>query len=108
MSDEGWRVWLDVLVGFLIVTMEHTIAGGVLGGGGMLLSAANPSSYPSDYTFPLMMWGFGIGLTQIPYVLPTFLVALFVRRNVAAGVALGALVTFLLNGACFGVLCATM
>ena len=48
---------------------------------------------------------FFIGLSQVGYVLPTFIIAFLTRRTVAAGVALGALITFLLNGACFGVLC---
>lgn len=95
--------WRDLGIGFAIVLLEHVMFGGLLGGGGVLLDQMTGSF--DTYVGVFFVWFFGIGLSQLGYVLPTFAIAFLVRRHVAAGVALGALVTFLLNGACFGALC---
>ena len=112
MSEQVWegrdergsatKVWLQVGLGMGIVLLEHLTIGGLLGGGAFRYGQMGGSPDAMSIFF---VWLFGIGITQLGYVLPTFLIALVVRRNVAAGVALGALMTFLLNGACFGVLC---
>lgn len=101
----GLSAWTQVGLGMGIVLLEHVFFGGLIGGGSYLLEAYGGVTEAVGFFF---IWLFGIGLSQLGYVLPTFLVALAVRRNIAAGIALGALITFLLNGACFGVLCGSM
>ena len=101
--DRARSVWKEVGIGIGIVMLEHLVFGGLFGGGGYLIDQINGGYGEALIVF--WFWLFGIGLTQLGYILPTFVVCFLARRNIAAGVALGALATFLLNGACFGVLC---
>lgn len=110
--DDGWSnrderpsvaPWREVAAGVCIVVIEHALVAGLLGGGGYLIEAAVANS--GDYLALFLVWGFAIGCTQTAYVVPTFVVAFVTRRSVAAGVALAAVATFLLNGACFGAMC---
>lgn len=113
MSESGWQgrddptagqvAWRDVAIGVGIVLLEHLFVGGLLAGVTVVGTKTALIHAPSVGMFAVY-WLFGIGLSQLGYVVPTFLVALIVRRNVAAGVAIAALVTFLLNGVCFGFL----
>lgn len=114
-ADDGWtgrgerdaeRPWRLVIAGVLLVLLEHALVGGLLGGLGYLAGVV--LGRPGDYIAFFLIWGMAIGVTQLVYVVPTFAIAVIVRRTVAAGVALGGLITFLLNGACFGVMCGVM
>jgi hypothetical protein len=52
---------------------------------------------------------FFIGFSQYAYLVPAMIVAGLVRRgHLASGMALGSLITILLNIACFGVVCGQM
>lgn len=98
--------WPQVAFGIGLVLAEHLLVAGLLGGMGALMVQFE---IPENELSVLVAtgWFFFIGVSQLVYVVPTFVLSFFWRRPVAAGVALGALATFLLNGACFGALCAT-
>lgn len=99
--------WLQVMAGIALVPFLHVCAATVLGGLALLGEATGaPGQSLSELAAALgMMWFMSIGCTQGAYVMPVFIVALLVRRGVAVGVAMGAALTFLLNGACYGVFC---
>ncbi len=99
------RPWVEVVAGVGLVLGLHVAVGVVLSA--LSLASASAGGGVGEAVMVVAMgWFFAIGLSQLSYVVPAFAVAFLWRRNVAAGVLLGALLTFLLNGACFGVMCA--
>jgi hypothetical protein len=103
--DHGAGVFLQVGAGVLLVPLLHVVAGLAMGGLAVAVESAGPVGGAADLLRPLpFLWLMGIGLGQLPYVLPAAIGLWFVRRPIALGVVIGAALTFTLNGACFGLL----
>ena len=110
MSDEAWegtrdsvsgKPWLDVALGVLSVPLMHGCFAGLLWAGSLIVQTFGGLSGSSLIVVPSMFL-FGISVGQLGYVIPAFLVAYRLRRNVAAGIAIGAILTVSLQGACYG------
>lgn len=96
--------WMCAGIG--IVLLMHGTAGVIFAlltaAGGQAASMGLPYQVSEWPMLLASIWAMGIGCTQGAYVLPAFAVAWVVRRPVALGIAVGAALTFLLNGACYG------
>lgn len=113
MSDEAWegsrepgtrKPWVEVAFGVLLVPLMHGFAGGLIGGGAMLLDSFGVMGGTPVVGWP-GMFALSLSISQLGYVGPAFLIAYRVRKNVAAGIAIGALLTVSLQGACYGAFC---
>ena len=101
--QSGAVVFLQVGLGIVLVFLLHAIVGGSLWGaasaaaffGGTVAEALNAVA---------LMWAVGLGIVQALYVLPVAAALFFVRRPIALGMAIGAALTFVLQGACYGAL----
>ncbi len=109
------REWREVMGGVLLTLGLHSLSIVVaLIGGGILLWVASAVFYLFQVPAPLAnqvgsqtgialaYWIFGIGLSQLFYVVP--LIFWFARQRrfgVVKGIIIAALLTMLLNGACF-------
>lgn len=100
MSFQGDRprpsattVFLQVAVGFALTFVLHGVVGFTLFLVGTLVPLVNTAA---------SMWLMGLGVAQFVYILPTALALAFVRRPLALGMSIGAAITFLLQGACYG------
>jgi hypothetical protein len=91
----------DVLKGVGLTALGHVIPALPLGLFSVLTRGNGGAALGIFY--------FGIGITQLIYVVPA---VIYFRRNgkplIAKGVIIGASITFLLNAACFGVLFAVL
>lgn len=101
-------VFAQLVGGVTLVMAMHLTVGLVL-----LLAVWFTASFEALFRGPLVAvpalvawgaiaWLALVGLFQGAYVLPAFAIAWIFRRPVALGVAVGAALTLLLNGACFG------
>ncbi|WP_019122493.1 hypothetical protein [Brevibacillus massiliensis] len=73
--ESGWEIWL----GIFILTALHLF----------------------NFLFPLMF--FFIGVSQLIYLIPALIIALYKnKKKMAAGMLIGAGVTFLINATCYG------
>jgi hypothetical protein len=93
----------DLLIGFALCVLLHLAGQGTAF---LVIYAMNQDDSYAGLT--AMMPIFGIGLTQLVYVLPVA-IGLHARntpssQGKAKGIWLCAAITFLLNGACFGYL----
>jgi hypothetical protein len=104
--ERGTAVFLQVGAGILLVPLLHLAAGLVLWGLGLAISSLPVSGgSPTELLAGVgAFWLFGIGLGQLPYVVPVAIALSFVRRPLALGVVIGAALTLALNGACVGLL----
>jgi hypothetical protein len=91
-SNKRWsrKVW----AGFGLVLLFHLIWLLLYGIGLLFLSEANSIAFLTAYLM--------IGISQLVYVLPLAIYFGFKNKQMLQGVLLAALVTFLLNAACFG------
>jgi hypothetical protein len=91
----------DVLKGVGLTAIGHVIPVVPLAFLSLISRGMGPGILPIFY--------FGIGITQLIYVIPGIV---YFRRHgrplIAKGIIIGASITFLLNAACFGVLFAVL
>lgn len=102
------RPWLELIGGIAAVLVLHLAVGLALWSLAWGADLAGTGRLRGQLYELLLMWMGTVGLSQLIYVLPAFVVALLWRRRVAAGIAVGAALTLLLQGACYGVFCATI
>lgn len=102
--DSGAGVFLQVGAGVLLVPLMHVVAGLALGGLALASTSAAPALGDLGNALQSLpfLWMMGIGLAQLPYVVPAAIGLWFVRRPLALGVVIGAALTLTLNGACYG------
>jgi hypothetical protein len=96
-----WR-W----AGFALGVLAAVLLAGLFAGGGLATAGVLTTSGPGDgIGVFLLAAAFGVGLTQFFWVVPIGGAALFFprARGFALGLVVGAVVVFLLNAACFGV-----
>jgi hypothetical protein len=96
MSDqERNKRWsMKVWAGFGLVLLCHLIWLLLYGIGLLFLPESDSSAFLAAYLM--------IGVTQLVYVLPLAVYSGFKNKQLLQGILLAALVTFLLNAACFG------
>ena len=88
----------SIAAGLLLTVGLHGAAVGV-----SCLAATLGGTAASNGLMPFI----GIGVVQVLYLLPAYLVCLSKgRRRTRQGIALGAGITFLLNATCFGLVAA--
>ena len=94
---------IGILIGLLITFGLHVVGtGGLILILGVITSATAPS-HGMDFTPLLPVLFFGV--TQLVYMIPAILFARHRgRRDIAKGLIIGAGITFLLNGACYGMI----
>jgi hypothetical protein len=89
-----------VVLGMLLTLLLHLLQIPLAGGLGLLVSLWSKDIGVVFYMSPL-----AIGLTQLVYMIPAILIARAKGRpGLVKGLLIGAALTFLLNGLCFGVI----
>jgi hypothetical protein len=90
-DGKGPRGWVGILLGLVLTAVLHVAAIALL-----VATLHDPGGYQG------LMLMLGIGLVQLPYMVPAIVVARLSRRMaLAKGLAIGAAVTFLLNATCW-------
>ena len=97
----GAAVFLQVALGIATVLGMHVVVGGVLWVGGVASSAIG-GPIGDALTVLWVGWLASLGVSQLLYVVPVALAAFFVRRPIALGMVIAAALTFVLQGACYG------
>ncbi|MCA9490161.1 MAG: hypothetical protein KC621_09560 [Myxococcales bacterium] len=102
-------MFLQVGLGIGLTFLLHL----VVGGGLIMASAVAVSIDPNGPIGALVgmgfgYWAIGVGVVQLVYVVPVAIPAAFVRRPIALGMVIGAALTFVLQGACYGLGALTM
>ena len=92
---------LLVVSGAVGVIVTHLIVGGLLYVAVLALAMVSPPS-ANRMANGFIGWFLGLPLLQLLYVVPAGIVAWRARRPLALGIALGALITFLLYSVCYG------
>ncbi len=104
-------VFLQLGLGVFSTFVLHAVVGGLFWLASLVGAALNRGWVPGGSPVALVLdlpgtllvaWAFSVGLSQVLYVGPAALVALFVRRPIALGLLIGAAITFLLQSACYG------
>ncbi len=100
-QQHGTAVFLQVGLGIGLVFLLHLIVGGSLWGA-VALADTFGQPVADDLGPVLVTWMASLGVGQVLYVGPVAAALFFVRRPIALGMAIGAALTFLLQGACYG------
>ncbi|MEQ1507110.1 MAG: hypothetical protein ABMB14_33085, partial [Myxococcota bacterium] len=95
---------LQVAAGIGLAFGAHLAVGGALFGGSLFALAWSPDDFGAAFGGLWTVWAMGLSVVQVAYLGPVALAAWRVRRPLAQGVLLGALLTVLLQTTCYGVL----
>lgn len=105
--DPGSAVFLQVGLGIALVFVLHAVVGFALYGGALLAQEiAGPAAAPFVTLFTL--WAMTLSVTQLAYVGPVAAAVYFVRPAIALGTIIGAALTVMLQGACYGLVAVVM
>ncbi|MEQ1502061.1 MAG: hypothetical protein ABMB14_07505 [Myxococcota bacterium] len=91
--------YLQAAAGIGLVVVANALVGAALAAG---VGLAGGTSYADWFAMLGIGWMMGLGLAQLVYVVPMFAVAWFVRRPLALGIGLGALLILMLQTTCYG------
>lgn len=87
-------VFLQVAFGVMLTFALHVLVGCTLAFTGTVAGAVAQLSW---------LWLMGLSVAQLAYVGPAALAMAFVRKPIALGMIIGAAITLLLQGTCYGV-----
>lgn len=108
-SGSTTGVFLQVGLGVASTFLLHVVVGGGLTAAVAVATSVSAQNVVTGLlSMALGYWAMGVGMLQVFYVGPVALAAAFVRRPIALGMVIGAAVTFLLQGACYGLFALTM
>lgn len=96
-------VFLQVGLGIGLTFLLHAMVGGGLAAASAAAVSIDPQGIVGGLVSMVFgYWVMGVGVMQLVYVLPVAIAAAFVRRPIALGLVIGAALTFVLQGACYG------